>query len=148
VNDSPELAAFSWEVTTTPVESAVLDRPTSHLTIDSTAVDPADLAALEDILYGDSGSDPRLPTPDEVADLFDGAVTVNLNLSANQPTFVNGTGVVTLPSVTGVQWKVNGVNKAPGAQPAITVGQTSEVDAVATSGYTVSGDSSFSFERV
>jgi hypothetical protein len=44
-------------------------------------------------------------------------------LAANQPAFNNGTGVVTLPAVAGVQWKVNGVNKAPGAQPAIAVGE-------------------------
>jgi len=149
VNDSPELAAFSWECTTTGVESDALDRPTSHLTINSTEVAADDLTALEDILYGTVGADPRLPDPDEVAAIFGGATVVNMNLAANQPTFANATGIVTLPAVSGVQWKVNGVNKAPGAQPAIAVGQTSEVDAVpADDTHTLTGDTEFSFERV
>lgn len=68
INDSPEAITFSWEVTTTPV--AVKDhKPTAHIEIDSTKADPTKLATLEAILYGsdsDSGSDPRLPLPDEV----------------------------------------------------------------------------------
>lgn len=148
VNDSPELAAFSWEITTTGVEAASLDRPTSHLTIVSTEVDAGDLTAFEDIIYGTVGADPRLPMPDEVESLFGTFTAVNMNLSANQPTFVNSTGIVTLPAVTGVQWKVNGVNKAAGAQPAITVGQTSDIDATPLATYSLEGDTAFSFERV
>lgn len=69
VNDSPETAAFSWEFTTTavPVEGM---KPTALLTIDSTKVVPAELAALETILYGTTGTDPKLPLPDDVLDLF------------------------------------------------------------------------------
>lgn len=148
VNDSPELAAFSWECTTTPVAVTGF-KPTAHVTVSSLEVDPADLTALEDILYGTVGADPRLPLPDEVATIIGGATAVNMNLAANQPTFANATGIVTLPAVTGVQWKVNGVNKAPGAQPAIAVGQTAEVDAVPVDNtYTLSGDTDFSFTRV
>lgn len=70
VNDSPEPIAFSWEVTTTPVNvTTQLDgmdlRPTALLVIDSTTADPTKLSSLEDTLYGDAG-DPALPTPDEV----------------------------------------------------------------------------------
>jgi hypothetical protein len=147
INDSPEAIAFSWEITTSPVEVPNL-KPTALLVIDSTEVDSADLTALEDILYGTVGADPRLPLPEEVLGLFGGATVVNMNLAANQPTFNNGTGVVTLPAVAGVQWKVNGVNKAAGAQPAIAVGDTSEVDATPTAGNTLAGDTSYSFERV
>lgn len=69
INDSPETVTFSWEFTTTPV--AVEDRsPTALITIDSTKVVEAELAALELILYGTTGIDPALPTPDEVLDLF------------------------------------------------------------------------------
>jgi hypothetical protein len=69
INDSPEAIAFSWEVTSTPVP--VTDhKPTSLIVIDSTVVDPADLAALEDLLYGKAATEAALPTPDAVIALF------------------------------------------------------------------------------
>lgn len=69
VNDSPEAITFSWEVTTTPVPVTGL-RPTSLITIDSTVVAPADLTALETLLYGAVATEPALPTPDAVIALF------------------------------------------------------------------------------
>lgn len=75
INENPELMEFSWDVSTTPVpftktiEGKTL-KPTSHIEIDSTKVDATKLAALEDILYGSETDEPRLPTPDEVIDLF------------------------------------------------------------------------------
>ena len=146
VNDSPEAIAFSWEFSTTPINVNGL-KPTSILTVDSTKSDPADLEALEDILFGSPGDDARLPTPDEVVALFTGgAVDVDLGTAANQPQYNSGTHVVTLPAVTGVQWKVNGVNRSPGAQPALTTGQTAEVQAVAQAGYNLEGDDEWTFD--
>ena len=149
INDSPEAITFSWELTTSPVFAGDDLKPTAQLTIDSTKVDAADLEALELILYGDTGTDPRLPLPEEVIAIFGSGVTVvNLNLSANQPTFVSGTGVITLPTVTGVQWKIDGVNKTPGAQPPIASGATAEVTAVpSSSAYSTSGDNDWAFTR-
>lgn len=72
VNDSPEAITFSWEISTTPVEVPGF-KPTASLTIDSTKVDAAKLAAFEKILYGDEESEPRLPLPAEVASLFNTA---------------------------------------------------------------------------
>lgn len=69
VNDSPEPATLSWELTTTPVEVTGL-KPTAILTIDSTKVAAADLAALELLLYGDATGEPELPMPDDVIALF------------------------------------------------------------------------------
>lgn len=70
INDSPEAITFSWEITTTPVEVTGY-KPTACITIDSTKVDSAKLAALEEILYGsDEGSDPSLPLPDEIIALL------------------------------------------------------------------------------
>lgn len=147
INDSPEAITFSWEVSTTPV-SVDGFKPTSLLTIDSTKVDAADLTALEEILYGTVGDDARLPLPDEVIALVGTGVTdVNMALEANRPTFVEGTGVITLPAVTGVQWKVNGVNRAPGAQPPIAAGTSAEVTAHAQAGYNLVGDDDWTFHR-
>ena len=82
INDSPDAITFSWELSTTPVAVANF-KPTASLTIDSTKVDPQKLAALEEILYGKDGTgedhstgavDPRLPLPDEIANLMKGSV--------------------------------------------------------------------------
>lgn len=147
INDSPEAISFSWDITTSPVTVTGL-KPTSLLTIDSTKVDAGDLAALEDILYGTIGDDPRLPLPDEVLAIFGAGITdVDMGTFANQPTYNPATWVVTLPAVTGVQWTINGVNRAPGAQPAIAVGQTSEVKAVALPGYNLEGDDEWTFQN-
>lgn len=83
INDSPEAIAFSWEVSTTPVNVAGF-KPTSQITIDSTKIaegKKAKLTELEDILYGKDGTGDgqtgavvaRLPLPDEIKTLFEGA---------------------------------------------------------------------------
>src|SRR4029079_16597848 len=51
INDSPEAIAFSWEIATSPVPVTGY-APTALLVVDSTVVDPTDLAAIEDLLYG------------------------------------------------------------------------------------------------
>lgn len=80
INDSPETSTFSYEVTTTPVNVSGVGpdgkpfKPVSSITINSTKVAPEKLAILEKILYGDdgdgtegsTGTDPRLPLPDEL----------------------------------------------------------------------------------
>lgn len=71
INDSPEAATFSWELSTTPVAIAKDGfQPTASITIDSTKADKTKLKALEDILYGTTDIEPRLPLPDEVATLM------------------------------------------------------------------------------
>lgn len=72
VNDSPEAIEFSWEVTTTPINVTGF-RPVSSITIDSTKADKDKLAALEEVLYGKTDVDPRLPMPDEVKTLMTAA---------------------------------------------------------------------------
>lgn len=72
INDSPEAKTMSWEFSTTPVEANGFE-PTSHVEIDSTAVDEEKLAALEAILYGSESEEARLPLPDEVAQIVGAA---------------------------------------------------------------------------
>nr|DAZ14968.1 MAG TPA: tail tube protein [Caudoviricetes sp.] len=70
VNDSPEAVTFSWEVTTTPVNVTGF-KPTAHLVVNSTLVDPTKLQEFEKKLYGDdSAGTPTLPMPDEVKAMF------------------------------------------------------------------------------
>lgn len=69
INESPEAITLSWEITTTPVAVTGF-KPTASLTIDSTKVSAANLAALEAILYGTEDSEARLPLPDEIIELL------------------------------------------------------------------------------
>lgn len=101
VNDSPEAITFSWEISTTPVAVTGF-KPTAILTVDSTKVPAANLLALEDAIYGTAGTSPRLPLPDEVATIFAGTQTAVTPLA---PTFVSTTGVITIPTVTGVTYR-------------------------------------------
>ena len=71
VNDSPEAITFSWELSTTPV-NVTGHKATASLVIDSTKVDATKLKSFEDILYGSTDAEPRLPLPDEVITLFGG----------------------------------------------------------------------------
>lgn len=84
VNDSPEAITFSWEIATTPVNVAG-KRPTATLVIDSTKVNSATLLALEDLLYGTAGSDPRMPLPAEIAALFTAGAPDPIALSSIVP---------------------------------------------------------------
>lgn len=79
INDSPTAATMSWEIKTTPVAVKGF-KPTSHVQINSTKVDPEKLALLESVLYGkaatdnDPAVDARLPLPDEVKAILEGTV--------------------------------------------------------------------------
>lgn len=73
INDSPEAITLSWEVSTTPVNVTGF-KPTATLVLDSTKLSPAKMKAIEDVLYGSAtGSDARLPLPDEVKSIIDAA---------------------------------------------------------------------------
>ena len=69
INDSPEAIAFSWEVSTTPVNVTGF-KPTACITIDSTKANTEKLAALEKILYGGETEEARLPLPDEIVTIM------------------------------------------------------------------------------
>ena len=72
INDSPEAITFSWTITTTPAPVTGY-KPTALIVVDSTVVDPDDLATLETALYGDATTGvAHLPTPDAVIAMFPG----------------------------------------------------------------------------
>lgn len=71
VNDSPEAITFSWEVKATPV-NVTGHKPTACLTIDSTKVDPAKMAKIEEALYGSATAEAALLTPDEIVAIING----------------------------------------------------------------------------
>lgn len=127
VNDSPEALTFSWEITTTPVDVPNF-KPTATLTIDSSKVDAAKLSDLEDLIYGTSGVDPVLPLPGDIIDLFaDGLIEA----VPTAPTYNSTTKVITIPTVTGVVYKINNVTKTG----TVTITADTVVDAVPAKGY-------------
>ncbi len=133
INDSPEAITFSWELTTNPVEAGAGLKPTALLTIDSTEVDADDLLALENLLYGTAGTAARLPLPVEVISLFGpGAVEV----TTLAPSYNASTDIITIPSVTGVEYMVGGEVVAAG--PYGPIAATTVVQARPASGYKLS----------
>lgn len=73
INESPEPMTFSWEVSTTPTP-VTGHEALSTLTLISTDLDPVKLTALENILYGTTGTPgtvARLPKPDEIIALLE-----------------------------------------------------------------------------
>ena len=72
VNDSPEAATFSWEVSTTPVSVTGFE-PTATLVLDSTKLGAKKMAAIEKVLYGDTSTEAKLPLPDEVKSILTAA---------------------------------------------------------------------------
>lgn len=121
INDSPEAITFSWDVTTTPVPIGVVSgtdyKPAAKITIDSTKVDPTKLAALEAMLYGTSSTDPELPLPKDVIVMMSTTLTV---ATPTLPTYNSTTDIITIPSVTGVEYLVNGDIVPSGAFGPIT----------------------------
>lgn len=109
INDSPEAMGLSWELTTTAVEVGTVGgkeyKPTANLVVDSTKVDAGALATLEDALYGTAGTEPRLPLPAEVYAMFAGTVT---EVQPVEPSYDSATDTVTIPSVTGVVYSIDG----------------------------------------
>ena len=73
-----DASTFSWTIVTTP-ERIPPRAPTAKLTIDSRVAPPAMLAALEDILYGRTGSSPRMPSMAEVTTIFDSWPALQVN---------------------------------------------------------------------
>jgi hypothetical protein len=115
VNDSPSPIGFSWDVSTTPTSvGTVLGvpyAPTASMTIDSTEVDPAKLATLEDYLYGTVSDDPTMPSPAQVITIMASTLT---SATPTAPTYSSSTDLITIPTVTGVEYYIDGVLVPPG----------------------------------
>jgi hypothetical protein len=70
LSNSPKPIEFTWTLSGTPPPLEGY-RPTSHISIDSTKVDPAVLQTVEDALYGSAINNPYLPSIDEITDLLE-----------------------------------------------------------------------------
>ena len=72
VNDSPEAITFSCEVSTTTVNVTGF-KPKASLVLDSVKLGAAKMKAIEDVLYGSSAAEARLPLPDEIKSIIESA---------------------------------------------------------------------------
>lgn len=68
VNDSPEAADLSWEVSTNPI-AVDETKSTCSITIDSTRIPEKALKAIEDILYGTADKEATLPMPAQIVQI-------------------------------------------------------------------------------
>lgn len=137
VNDSPEAATFSWELTTTPVAVEGY-KPTASMTIDSTKADAVKLAALEDILYGTENEDARLPLPGEVVELMGGAASYDIHLNRDNASVIVGRTIAlkatTIPAGETVTWSSSATAKATVSNGLVT--GVAAGDAVITASFT------------
>lgn len=71
INESPEAVQSSWTFTTTPVTAG--NKKTSTVEFKSTSMTPAQLKAIEDVLYGTEEKEAHLPLPDEIKTIIESA---------------------------------------------------------------------------
>lgn len=69
LGDSVTPTQLSWGISTTPIRLPD-GRSGSHFVIDSTEVNPGVMDNLEGILYGTGNTNPRMPTYDEILNIF------------------------------------------------------------------------------
>ena len=143
INDTPEAMSLRWELSPNQIDVGEGYKPTSLIPIDSTKVAAPQLAELELALYGSPATEPRLPSPAEVIAMFTaGAIEV----TTVEPTYDNITHMITIPSVTGVVYSVDGIDRPAGPfGPSV---EDTIVEAFAAPGYILSGESEDTWEIV
>lgn len=65
-----EADPLSWNFTTTPLPIPGM-KNSAHLVIDAGSAWPSAVSAIEAVIYGDDSTDAQLPSPMEVADIFE-----------------------------------------------------------------------------
>lgn len=69
INDSGEAGELSWDLTTTPTLFKT-DVFSAHMVINTVTAYPEVVVSVEEILYGTDTTEPRMPTPSEVVNIF------------------------------------------------------------------------------
>jgi hypothetical protein len=136
-NDSPEPTTFSWTVSSTavPVEGY---KAAAYVSIDSTdpTVDPENLAALELIIYGSPGVDPRLPMPDELDAILGSGVTL---VTPAPQAYITGTHTIDYVAQPGVIFTREDNGDIVAADIVLGVGQTLVLKASPAPNYNFTG---------
>ena len=115
INDSPEALNFSWAISTNPVAVGTIGgveyNPTATITLDSTKLPADKMTMIENILYGDADNDPSMPLPIDVITMLSTTTTLATPV---EPAYDNSTHTITIPSVTGVKYTIDGEEVAAG----------------------------------
>lgn len=77
LSNSAEPLSLSWDITTTPPDISGY-RPSAHFVIDSRYTPRILMNQFEGILYGTAGTEPYLPSVDELMELFNSMVYIQL----------------------------------------------------------------------
>jgi hypothetical protein len=109
INDSPAATTLSWDFTTVPAAMTGFS-PVSLIVVDSTKVLSAAMLQLTNFLWGTAGTQPSLPTPDAVAAIFTGSMTLATPVL---PVYTSATDLIAIPNTTGVDYYVNGLGPQP-----------------------------------
>jgi hypothetical protein len=65
-----ESSSFAWNFTTTPIEIPGA-RPSAHVIVDTHKAYSTTVQEFEDVLYGNDSNSARLPSPEEVLEIFE-----------------------------------------------------------------------------
>jgi hypothetical protein len=82
LGDQSDLIEFGWDLSGIPVATPGY-RPTAHISLDSTKMNPSHIEYFEIILYGSDNVEPRLPTFQELIDLEESLSIVMITDNGN-----------------------------------------------------------------
>lgn len=74
----PDPSAFLWNLQASAINVPGA-RPASHLIVDTADALPELVAVVEGWLYGTADTEPRLPTPEELVDIFEAATLLRIS---------------------------------------------------------------------
>lgn len=95
INSSPGPTLFSWDMFTSPVLIPGA-RPAAHLILDSLAV-PEVTEALESRFYGTDATEPEMPSPSEIIDIYEAVTTLKIVYNSDGSWTVDGPDGVVIP---------------------------------------------------
>lgn len=75
-SDKVDPSLFVWDISA-KVQPVLGSRPTAHMVIDSEELSWV-RETIEDVLYGTDTSDPRMPTPVELVDIYESATSLRI----------------------------------------------------------------------
>jgi hypothetical protein len=109
LNDSPEVVEFEWELTTTP-EYIDGFKPSAHMEIKTSDLDPLLLAEVEQILYGGTVADASLIPMDELVNKINNWFRVKITDHGNGMWSASSDYSGYIFTLPGDQFRIEGAN--------------------------------------
>lgn len=82
INDTTQVTEFMWKITAMPPPVSGY-RNGAHIVIDSRYTDPQALLGIEEVLYGTASTAPRLPSFQELLDLYDSGNILSITFNTD-----------------------------------------------------------------